>query len=48
MIRLVANSFPRNFDYGLQTIRGNLHADAQQHERYDAQDSLDRRRRNLF
>src|SRR5215472_8458378 len=48
LLRLVTNSFPRSFHYGLQTIRGNLHANAQQHERHDAQDSLDRRWRHLL
>jgi hypothetical protein len=48
LIRLVTNSFPRSFHYGLQTIRGNLHTDAQQHERDEAQNSLHRRWRHLL
>jgi hypothetical protein len=42
------HSFRKSFGDGLHTIRGDLDADTDKHERHHSQDSLDRAWRDLF
>jgi len=45
---IAPNSFRNALHHGLNPLRSNLHADAQQNERHDAQDPLNRRRLDLL